>query len=98
MEIKQGGRLGLHWHKETENYFIYEGRAIFTIGDKEFDVDGDKDPTHLTIPGNVPHEIYNPYPKTMKLFYYFPGGATFKDDITYYFPDGSKRGPGSEWL
>ena len=31
--------------------------------------------------------------------YYFPGGETFAEDITYYFPDGTEEPPSPDnWL
>ena len=94
----QGGYEHLHWHKETQHYFVYRGQAIFTIGDQEMNVDADKDPTLIVIPGNVPHQIYNPNPEPVLFFYYFPQGETFDEDITYYFPDGTNQPPGADWL
>ena len=32
---KKGGFEPLHWHKETQHYFVYKGKAIFQIGDQE---------------------------------------------------------------
>jgi len=62
------------------------------------DVKADEDPTLIIIPGNVPHQIHNPYKETLKIFYYFPEGEFFKKEITYYFPDGTSQGPDSDWL
>ena len=42
----------------------------------------------ITIPGNVPHQTWNPYPEPLMIFYFFPQGENFKEHITYYFPSG----------
>ena len=34
VEIKPGGEWKTHWHEQREEYFVFQGRAIFTIGDK----------------------------------------------------------------
>ena len=73
---------------------MHKGRGIFTVGDKEYDIDGDKDPTQLIIPGNVPHQMYNPFDKPLKYFFYFPDGEKLDQDIVYYFPNGTVKAPG----
>ena len=83
----------IHWHRETEHYFVFSGRAIFTVGDQEMDVNGSEDPTLIIIPSNVPHKIYNPYDVPVKFYYYFPGGERIFKDVTYFFPGGGKREP-----
>ena len=34
IEIEPGGIWDLHWHKESEQYFVFSGRGIFTVGNQ----------------------------------------------------------------
>jgi len=97
-EMGQGGLEHLHWHKETQHYFVYRGIGIFQIGDQIVEVDANKDPTLIIIPGNTPHQILNEKEEPLMFFYYFPEHESFDHDITYYFPDGTNQPPGADWL
>ena len=37
------------------------------------EINGDKDPTMVIIPGNTPHQITNKKKEPAMLYYYFPG-------------------------
>merc|ERR1712019_271195 len=87
--VEPGGLWNLHWHKETEKYIVFGGRGIITVGDQEMDINADEDPTIVTIPGNVPHQVFNPYKKVLKLYYFFPEGERLDSDISYFFADGA---------
>lgn len=43
----------------------------------------------VTIPGNVPHQSWNPYPEPLILFYFFPEGLEPTYEIQYCLPCGS---------
>ena len=43
----------------------------------------------VTIPGNVPHQSWNPYPEPLILFYFFPEGLEPTYEIKYCLPCGS---------
>ena len=53
--------------------FILSGIGIFQIGDQIVEVDANKDPTLIIIPGNTPHQILNEKDEPLMFFYYFPG-------------------------
>ena len=53
--------------------FIFSGIGIFQIGDQIIEVDANKDPTLIIIPGNTPHQILNEKDEPLMFFYYFPG-------------------------
>ena len=58
------------------------------------DIDGDIENTVVIIPGNVPHQVYNPFTKPLRFFYFFPEGEKVATDIAYFFPDGRVLQPG----
>ena len=53
--------------------YHFRGTAIVQIGDCVREVNGDKDPTMVIIPGNTPHQITNKKKEPAMLYYYFPG-------------------------
>ena len=58
------------WKRVT---FLLSGIGIFQIGDQIVEVDANKDPTLIIIPGNTPHQILNEKDEPLMFFYYFPG-------------------------
>ena len=44
----------------------------------------------------MPHQIVNPFDKVLKIYYYFPEGDRLDSDITYWYPDGTKKEPGEQ--
>ena len=56
---------------------ILSGIGIFQIGDQIVEVDANKDPTLIIIPGNTPHQILNEKDEPLMFFYYFPGFHSF---------------------
>ena len=58
------------WKRVT---FLLSGIGIFQIGDQIVEVDANKDPTLIIIPGNTPHQILNEKEEPLMFFYYFPG-------------------------
>ena len=56
---------------------IFSGIGIFQIGDQIVEVDANKDPTLIIIPGNTPHQILNEKDEPLMFFYYFPGFYSF---------------------
>ena len=66
---------------------------MFTIGNEIREIDSDLSPTCVIIPGNVPHQVTNPFEKPLKIYYYFPEGERAETDITYYYPDGTITRP-----
>ena len=53
--------------------WLLSGIGIFQIGDQIVEVDANKDPTLIIIPGNTPHQILNEKDEPLMFFYYFPG-------------------------
>ena len=53
--------------------YHFRGTAIVQIGDCVREINGDKDPTMVIIPGNTPHQITNKKKEPAMLYYYFPG-------------------------
>ena len=105
VKIEPGGYFKLHWHVETEHYLIVSGHGRFTIGTEERDIVADqvwlyadncynnsfnKFPTLITIPGNVPHQTFNPGQVDLIWYYYFPEVDTL-DNMRYFYPCGEAR-------
>ena len=44
----------------------------------------------------MPHQVVNPFDKVLKIYYYFPEGDRLDSDITYWYPDGTKKEPGEQ--
>ena len=71
---------------EAENYLVISGRGEITVGAETKEVDASKEQVLINIPGSVPHQTWNPYPEPLIIFYFFPEGGNFKENIHYYFP------------
>ena len=57
-------------------------------------------PVLITIPGNVPHQVHNPYDKDLYWYYFFPEVES-TNQMRYFYPCGShteiyQRFPSSE--
>ena len=62
-----------NWRLFERVNFLLSGIGIFQIGDQIVEVDANKDPTLIIIPGNTPHQILNEKDEPLMFFYYFPG-------------------------
>ena len=89
VRIEPGGYFKLHWHAETEHYLIVSGHGRFTIGTEEKDIVATNFPTLITIPGNVPHQTFNPGKEDLIWYYYFPEADTL-DNMRYFYPCGAR--------
>ena len=45
-------------------------------------------PVLVTIPGNVPHQVYNPHEEDLIWYYFFPE-VTCTDTMRYFYPCGT---------
>ena len=89
VKIEPGGYFKLHWHAETEHYLIVSGHGRFTIGTEEKDIVATNFLTLITIPGNVPHQTFNPGKEDLIWYYYFPEADTL-DNMRYFYPCGAR--------
>ena len=89
VKIEPGGYFKLHWHAETEHYLIVSGHGRFTIGTEERDIVATNFPTLITIPGNVPHQTFNPGKEDLIWYYYFPEADSL-DNMRYFYPCGAR--------
>ncbi len=81
------GALGkLHWHAQSEIYFVLSGEGEVEIQNSKHLL---KQETVVFIPGNSPHALTNTGTESLRIFYVF--AADGMADITYVFSDGSQK-------
>jgi len=76
---------------ETENYVMVSGRGEVTVGTETHEIDTSNGAVSINIPGNVPHQTWNPNPEPFIFFYFFPEGETLKNDIEYFYPTSKQK-------
>ena len=83
--VKPGKRLSLQSHEQrAENWVVIQGRALFTLDDKTFDLQARQS---VFIPKKSRHRIENPGDEELVFIEVQTGAYLGEDDITRYQDD-----------